>query len=411
MNKQDGENPFSNFEDDVDPSDEVQDWRFLSSLKGDDVNFTIPKRGLKDFEPDGTQKQVTVLQNSQNAMFDALAVERLIPAKTVIQAVWRPQQQKAEVLHAHGPMFKTMGHATSNNSVWLLPEETVYLVERGSMECWCEEGIPMSLQHVYAEAIAACGGLEYYHVYAHLRRCGFTVVRSKQPSPEDVEAYQLKKQMYGRSLRTLMLDLKSKLLNFSFVAFQRLWFSPSSMKKSMLPDRTYRSYEQIYEQIQFVAGYTPQPKAPVLPDLPFRNAFDVYKPSASFKKSAPGEPDFTVCVVNAHTTCVPTLQHLDALFRSVPLKESTSNNPMQRIKEGRRQIIIAIDDGGVISYMKFGDVFMNEKMYLLKPKERRRARPKGKETTASNRGKALAGTDEKKQVSSKPAAKPTSVGA
>lgn len=59
-------------------------WRIVFLLtpwdNRDDVNFTIPKRGVKDFEPDGTQKQITVLQNSQNAMFDALAVERLIPA-------------------------------------------------------------------------------------------------------------------------------------------------------------------------------------------------------------------------------------------------------------------------------------------------------------------------------------------
>ena len=51
------------------------------------------------------------------------------------------------------------------------------MVERGSLQCWYEEGIPMSLQAVYAACLEHTGGLEYYQVYAYLRRCGYAVFR------------------------------------------------------------------------------------------------------------------------------------------------------------------------------------------------------------------------------------------
>ena len=65
----------------------------------------------------------------------------------------------------------------------LLPEETLYLVERGAMYCWKPtdlplakasllddmEGVPMSVQQAYAEMIGTEGlTLEKYQVRAHI---------------------------------------------------------------------------------------------------------------------------------------------------------------------------------------------------------------------------------------------------
>ena len=40
----------------------------------------------------------------------------------------------------------------------------MYMVERGAMECWYEEGVPMSLQGVWAACLEGCGGVERYQV-------------------------------------------------------------------------------------------------------------------------------------------------------------------------------------------------------------------------------------------------------
>jgi len=97
-------------------------------------------------------------------MHDALCGERIHTNKVHIEATWRPEKQLAEVSIARGSHFKSIGRADSNAVTWLLPEETIYMVERGNLECWWEEGIPMSLQGVYASCLECCGGLERYQV-------------------------------------------------------------------------------------------------------------------------------------------------------------------------------------------------------------------------------------------------------
>lgn len=99
----------------------------------------------------------------------------------------------------------------------LLPEEVLYLTERGSLLCWKQEdpkqqlttsafdkeGTPMSVQQAYAELIGQesltleryqvrsnKNGCSYftemlyvfYQVYAYLKRLGYTVTRSQAPS-------------------------------------------------------------------------------------------------------------------------------------------------------------------------------------------------------------------------------------
>lgn len=92
-----------------------------------------------------------------------------------------------------GQYFKSMGRADRWNRVWLLPEEALYLIERGSLDIrWpvsvtgptAEEGeedlgIPMSLQAAYA-CFTGRGGLsvERFSVYTGLRRLGYTVIRA-----------------------------------------------------------------------------------------------------------------------------------------------------------------------------------------------------------------------------------------
>lgn len=91
-----------------------------------------------------------------------------------------------------GPFFKTMGRADRWNRVWLLPEEAIYLVERGSLYLkWPstiaepvqvddeDMDVPMSLEAAYACMMGHAGlTLERYVVYSGLKRNGYTIVRA-----------------------------------------------------------------------------------------------------------------------------------------------------------------------------------------------------------------------------------------
>lgn len=111
-------------------------------------------------------------------MHDALCGERKHSSKSHVEGIWRPEKQLCEVGVHKGPHFKTVGKADSGGKMWLLPEETIYMVERGNLECWWEEGVPMSLQAAYASCLEACGGLERYQVYAYLKRAGYILQRA-----------------------------------------------------------------------------------------------------------------------------------------------------------------------------------------------------------------------------------------
>ncbi|KAG6868082.1 hypothetical protein C0993_007759 [Termitomyces sp. T159_Od127] len=140
----------------------------------------IPKRGEKDFEPKpggGSGLQIHVLDSARSAMFDALRATRTISSKTVSHAVWYPSIGRAHVTLAKGIHFSAMGHSAPRPVVdenglekiqkrlELLPEETIYLVERGSLFCWKDSGMdltkaqldmsgaPMTVQQVYAEML------------------------------------------------------------------------------------------------------------------------------------------------------------------------------------------------------------------------------------------------------------------
>jgi tRNA-splicing endonuclease subunit Sen54 len=205
----------------------------------------IPKRGEKDFEPTGFAAQHKALEASRKAMFDVISCERYISNKTISVAAWEPALNRAVVYLARGQTFASMGYAnrvhvledgqfsdlaeaynkkatelakvdgTMKDGVWwpkiqsrleLYPEEALYLVERGSMECrvFCagpknerrprtsaneslqdfeddvENGswVPMSVEQTFSTLMHKDGlTRERYQLYAHLKRLGYIVQR------------------------------------------------------------------------------------------------------------------------------------------------------------------------------------------------------------------------------------------
>jgi len=101
-------------------------------------------------------------------MHTALSGQRQHTSRVNVHITWRREIGKGEVEAAKGTHFKTMGRADKHGTVWLEREEVVYLVERGGVECWWEEGVPMSLQGVYAECLGGAevgeGWVERYQV-------------------------------------------------------------------------------------------------------------------------------------------------------------------------------------------------------------------------------------------------------
>ncbi|KAI8978745.1 tRNA-splicing endonuclease subunit sen54 N-term-domain-containing protein [Trametes punicea] len=201
-------------EDELSSGDEDQgpDWTKIPGLNV--ARPVIPKRGEKDFEPvaqGGSGLQRHVLDRSRTAMLDALKATRTISYKAVSHAIWYPQLARAHVTVARGIHFSTMGHSVARPSLnsedvkkiqkrlELLPEEALYLVERGAMYCWKPtdvplhtsahlddmEGVPMTVQQAFAEMIGADElTLEKYQVYAYLKRLGYVVTRAKPPSAD-----------------------------------------------------------------------------------------------------------------------------------------------------------------------------------------------------------------------------------
>lgn len=92
------------------------------------------------------------------------------------------------------------------------------------------------------------------------------------------------------------------------------------------------------------------------PSDPFRVIFHVYKPDAQFRKSDPGTPHYRVAVINARETPVPTLSQLNDIFATVPYDPPRESAQLyQRLKYGHRNVVLAVVDQGVVSFLRLAD--------------------------------------------------------
>lgn len=387
---------------DVDLSDETQDFRFLANItkKG---GGSIPKRGEKDFEPDGTNLQSSTLDDSRNAMFQALSVERSHTGKTRATATWHPTRRLAQIHEQRGVLFKAMGRADRNGTMWLLPEELMYMVERGSLECFYEQeqgpedpaepehkrsidlNVPMSVQAVYAAALEATGGLERYQVYANLKRSGYIVFRDLEGQFDELfrnVGYEYKAPPPTRRGWNLWgLGIFEALFNGAF------WGTGKGDPfRSMLAPGAYRSYAEMYKRLAIPrkeVTWTPTAKTGEegTKSSRFTVTYHVWKPRPNFKKSAPGPPDFYICVVSTLDTKLPSLAEVDGLFKDIPeVDRATARQKglYQGLKEGRRNVILATVDYGVISYMKFSDSRFGDEMLEVDPPAKGKGKPGNK---------------------------------
>ncbi|RIA99168.1 tRNA-splicing endonuclease subunit sen54 N-term-domain-containing protein [Glomus cerebriforme] len=353
----------------------------------------IPKRGSKDFEPDGSENQHDALTSSLNALQNALSEERNVSSRQLCKAIWhRAPISKAMITVSKGSHFHNMGHAIKGK-MWLYPEECLFLMDRCSLSMqYC--GVDMSLQHAYCEIIGEWLTLEKYQVYAYLKRIGFTVLRA-QPSPSsstntsvcsqsqpliqtpshtNATSHQLQQLQLPWFLNRINSFIISpfiyitNLLNSSSVLSSRKSANKKEDQSLVVPGE-YRTYEQVYKKLQIIksSSITHCHNIDVdVEDEGYNIDFLVYKESApgKFKKKNPGSPLFHVVVASAETQKPPSLPTLCNLFNSFPSSSQTnssqsleSQSPSQL--STRKNILFAIVDGSNISFLEYNDIMFD----------------------------------------------------
>lgn len=332
-------------------------------------------------------------------MHSVLSWQRTHTHKNHILAMYHPESNMACVEKVKTQHFLTIGRSRGGKE-WLLPEEALFLIERGSMDCrWpvkreegdgtdnkIEDGVPMSLQAAYSAFIGfeeGVGGkltLEMYSVYAGLKRAGYIVFRTGTWDDNRGELQPLsalaqkENQATPGIISRFFTEIWRRLSQPTHtVGPKDLAFGP------LIKPGLYRSYADIYRLLKVVPthDYTAPPTfhLPSDPSNPFRIHFDLFKTSGKFRKSNRPPPDYRVCVINARETSVPTGAQLNDLMAQLPddpPKENAQIYP--KLKHGKRNVILAVVDNGVPSYIRVADAnFSQEKLY-----ERSGRAPRGK---------------------------------
>ena len=211
--------PQTHADSDSDADDGAPSLAFLNSLTSapSRASFALPKRGLKDFQPNPTDLQASTLTASRDAMHVALCHTRTHAPKNHIVGLYDEESGLTLVRRPRGNLFGGIGRSVGgkDSGVWLEPEEALWALERGSLDIlWPaqplkslthvesndsisekrhsrlvddtedeDDTISLSLQAAYALYL---GGPqtrhltpERYQVYAHLRRSGFNVQRAE----------------------------------------------------------------------------------------------------------------------------------------------------------------------------------------------------------------------------------------
>ncbi|KAI0594252.1 tRNA-splicing endonuclease subunit sen54 N-term-domain-containing protein [Biscogniauxia sp. FL1348] len=444
--------------DEDDADDKTQDFRLFNSSGGggsmrrQQASGRVIRRGEKDFEAHGTRAQEGQLEASRAAMREVLGYTRTHRPRDHLRGWYFPDRwataddagadkglglfarERVVVLESDkGTLAHTTGRVVTGAErgspawlkTWLLPEEALYLLERGSLDLWWpargiesvfppsserrgeeekeerekeeekntippedyELGVPLSLQAAYA-LLTGCDGdrgkvaLEKYQVYANLRRSGYKVLRATPlPPPAPTPA------------RTLWEWL------FALLQAPRDSAAAPARAGPLVRAGLYRSYAQVYARLALIPRHKPSAitdltptsttEAEVEDDL-FHVSYHVWNNSAgtsSFTKARPPPPDFRVAVVDARASAVPTLEQMRGLLEkgtpfevppsSCPAPSSSSPNTTftpaagtgigavyKRLKHGWRNAVVAVVDGGLVSYLRFGEMaFGEERLY------------------------------------------------
>ncbi|GJD01603.1 tRNA splicing endonuclease subunit [Colletotrichum higginsianum IMI 349063] len=422
---------------------------FASMFNKKGVSSQAVRKGQKDFESHGTRAQENALETSRQVIEEVLSYSRVhrdtwskgwyFPDywPETLQAVEdgdtsglaRPEylqeflaetgpiyakERVAVVEEMKGPQAKSMGRVIRGlkaprpavGKLWLLPEEALFLVERGSLDLWWpfrelgeilpppeskvaegtvhdaeqtkadsgeeadegsddefDAGVPLSLQAAYALFIGMDGErgkitLPKYQVYSHLRRLGYYVQRA----PPDATNLVPQPQPAGKSLWQWLVSL-----------LDRPAPTPPPYGPLVRPG-VYRQYSLIYKQLELLVRYQPTaaPQEQVAPEGAYKVHWHVWKPSKhpNLRVTDLPPPDIRIAVADARDDPVPSFEEVSALLDSTPYDPpdlNTMGGPgrlYQRLRHGYRNVLIAVVDRGLVNFMRFGQAaFGEERLY------------------------------------------------
>ncbi|KAF7542654.1 hypothetical protein G7Z17_g11396 [Cylindrodendrum hubeiense] len=387
-------NPGAAAPDDAD--EDTPDYKlFLSMFDKTGVSSKAIRKGEKDFESHGTRAQDNLLEASRNVMDNVLSYTRIHREEAWVRGWcfpdwWADLEEAGEqeglwlrdrvvvMEHERGNWQKDIGRAVpakveraGAGRLWLLPEEAIYLVERGTVDLWwpnrqLEELLPKAeaagdLEAAYSLFIGHDGesgkiSLPKYHVFSHLKRAGFHVLRAPL-EPQSIPPTPPAKTLWEWLFSFVSQDARPRQ-------------QPSG---PLVQPGLYRAYRPIYQQLAILPRHKPLPTPAEVhsPEEPFRIFFHVWKTGGvPFSKKNPPPPDFRIAVVDAGDSCVPSLEQIEALLESTPY--DPPNKPAwqgpgrmyQRLKHGHRNVLVAIVDRGLVNFMRFGEgAFGEERLF------------------------------------------------
>lgn len=114
MEKLDITDGFADREDIIEAEDEeedmVQDWTEISRMVLSNNPISLPRRGDKEYEPDGSNIQEVQLSKAKDIMFDTLRNSiRGSVIKSQVKAYYNIDKHKAYVPHPKGSFFTNHG--------------------------------------------------------------------------------------------------------------------------------------------------------------------------------------------------------------------------------------------------------------------------------------------------------------
>ncbi|KAJ3189203.1 tRNA-splicing endonuclease subunit sen54 [Gaertneriomyces sp. JEL0708] len=309
---------------------EVEDVVDYRVLLNDPENHPTLSRGIKRFAPSGDTAEDPVLEESRTALYLVLKEERRTSPTSQSTAVFEPHSNLIELVLIRGGFLKSVGHSVGART-YLYPEEALFLLDRSALTIK-HYGTPVSVMQAYDLLIgkADCT-METYLVYAFLKRLGYTVFRAQHVAP----AQPFIPQQDG-VLSRVSLTFRTY-FGFLFRAIRTLLF-PFYRKHEHWPlihIPSITSAPMLFRRLQIISRVSASPAFHV--GKPYQAVFDVYKPRAQFRKSAPGIPDFRV-MVHTPEVPMPDLHSFRAwLDGGVPVK-------------------VAVVDAGNVSFLGFSGV-------------------------------------------------------
>jgi tRNA-splicing endonuclease subunit Sen54 len=135
------------------------------------------------------------LENLKNVISDT----HVVSSRNLSIAKWDYSLNLAIVTVKHGNLFETMGKVI-DGQMTLFPEETLFLIEKGSLQLMEEnddgEEYPISIQQAYSIIFSIPSfTFEKYRVYSYLKRLGYIILEhdntnlSKEENESSDEEY------------------------------------------------------------------------------------------------------------------------------------------------------------------------------------------------------------------------------